>query len=75
MPDPRTKGVPKKPLSAALITLLLPFRRLSQFGTAFWGPEGLVWGLEKGATNVFGSTHVVEHLSFSMFLLIPTFDF
>ena len=31
--------------------------------------------LRKGSTTVLGSTHVVEQLSFSLFLSIPTFDF
>ena len=33
----------------------------------FGGPNGLVWGSEKGLTTVSGSTDVVEHLSFSKF--------
>ena len=42
---------------------------------SFWGPNQLVWALEQGSTAVFGSTHVVEQLSFSLFLSILTFDF
>ena len=32
-------------------------------------------GLDKGLKTVLGSTHVVKHLSFSLFLSILTFDF
>ena len=32
-------------------------------------------GLGKGSNTVLGSTHVVEQLSFSMFLSILIFDF
>ena len=32
-------------------------------------------GLRKGSKTVLGYTHVVEHLSFSMFPSILTFDF
>ena len=32
-------------------------------------------GLGKASSTVFGSTHVVEKLSFSLFLSILTFDF
>ena len=35
----------------------------------------IVWGLDLGSTAVFGFTHVVEQLSFSMFSSILTFDF
>ena len=41
---------------------------------SFGGPNGLVWGLEWGLTTVLGYTHVIEQLSFSMLLSIPTFD-
>ena len=41
----------------------------------FWGPNGLFLGLGKGSNTVLGSTHVVEQLSFSMFLSILIFDF
>ena len=41
----------------------------------FWGPIGLFLGLGQGLTTVMGSTHIVEQLSFSMFLSILTFDF
>ena len=41
----------------------------------FWGPNGLLLGLGQGSTTVFGSTHVVEQLSFSVFLSILTSDF
>ena len=37
--------------------------------TGFFGGSG------KGSKTVFGSTHVVEQLSFSMFPSILTFDF
>ena len=47
---------------------------LGQFFT-FWGPNGLLLGLGLGSTTVLGSTHVVKQLSFSLFLLILTFDF
>ena len=40
----------------------------------FWGPNWLFLGLWKGSKTVLGSTHVVEQLSFSMFLSILTFD-
>ena len=36
---------------------------------------GWFGGLEWGLTNVLGSTHVVEQLSFCMFFSILTFDF
>ena len=41
----------------------------------FWGPNGLFLGLGKGPNTVLGSTHVVEQLSFSLYLSILTFDF
>ena len=41
----------------------------------FLGPNGLLFGLGKGPKTVLGSPHVVEKLSFSMFLSILTFDF
>ena len=34
----------------------------------FWGPNGLFLGLGKGSKTVFGSSNVVEQLSFSMLL-------
>ena len=49
--------------------------------TSFWGhftflgPNGLFLGLGKGSKNVLGSTHVVEQLSFCMFLSFLIFDF
>ena len=39
------------------------------------GPNGLILGLEYGATTVLRSSHVVEQLSFSLFLSILTIDF
>ena len=47
---------------------------LGSFST-FWGPNGLLLGLRLGSTTVLRSTHVVEQLSFSLFLSILTFDF
>ena len=41
----------------------------------FWGPKGVFLGLGKGSNTILGSTHVVEELSFSMFLSILIFDF
>ena len=41
----------------------------------FWGPNGLILGLEKGQKTVLGSTHEVEQLSFCMFSSILIFDF
>ena len=45
----------------------------------FLGPNGLfwgsMWGSMWGSNTVLGSTHVVEQLSFPMFLSILTFDF
>ena len=41
----------------------------------FWGPKGLFLGSGLGLKTVFGSTHAVETLSFSMFPSILTFDF
>ena len=40
----------------------------------FWGPNGLFLGLGLVSTTVLGYTHIVEQLSFSMFLSILTFD-
>ena len=42
----------------------------------FWGPTGLFWGLGSGRKTVFGSTHIVQQLFFSMFpsILILEFD-
>ena len=37
--------------------------------------NGLFLGLEKDSKNVFGSTHVVEQLSFCMLLSLLIFDF
>ena len=37
-------------------------------------PNGLFIGLGLGSTTVLGSSHVIEQLSFSMFLSILTFD-
>ena len=42
---------------------------------SFWGPNELVLWSEYGSTTVLGSTHVVQQLSFSMFLSILTFHF
>ena len=42
---------------------------------SFWGPNGLVGGSEQGSTTVFGSTHVVEQLLYSIFPSILTFNF
>ena len=39
------------------------------------GPNGLFLGLGKGSKSVLGSTHVVQQLSFSMFLSILAFEF
>ena len=36
---------------------------------------GYFWGLSRIEKTILGSTHVVEKLSFSMFLSILTFDF
>ena len=36
---------------------------------------GYLWGRGRIQKNVFGSTHVVEQLLFSMFSSILTFDF
>ena len=47
---------------------------LGSFST-FCVPNGLHLGLGKGSKTVLGYTHVVEHLSFSMFPSILTFDF
>ena len=40
----------------------------------FWGLNGQFLGLEKGSNTVFGSTHVVEQLLYSMFSSILTFN-
>ena len=47
---------------------------LGSFWT-FWGPNGLILGLEMGSKTVLDSTHVVEQLSSSLFLSILTFYF
>ena len=39
------------------------------------GPDRLFLGLRVELTTFLGSTHVVEQLSFSLFLSILTFDF
>ena len=41
----------------------------------FWGPNGLILGLGWASKTIFGSTYIVEQLSFSMFASILTFDF
>ena len=41
----------------------------------FLGPNGLFSGLRRSSKTVLGSTHVVEQLSFYMFLSILIFDF
>ena len=41
----------------------------------FWGPEELFLGLGTSSNTVFGSTHIVEQLSFSIGPSILTFDF
>ena len=41
----------------------------------FLGPNGLFLGLGLGSTTVLGSAHIVEQLSFAMFLSILTFEF
>ena len=41
----------------------------------FWGPNGLFFGLGSGSKAIFGSTHIVEQLSFSMIPSILTFKF
>ena len=41
----------------------------------FWGPHGLFLGVGKGPNTVLGTTHVVEQLSFSLFVSILTFNF
>ena len=50
---------------------------LTYFGVIFdfWGPNGLYLWLGKGSITVLGSTHVVEQISFSLFLSNPTFIF
>ena len=49
---------------------------LLNFGSflTFLGPYGLFLRLGYGSKTVFGSTHVVEQLSFSMLPSILTFD-
>ena len=47
---------------------------LGSFST-FCDSNRLLLGLSEGSTTVFGSTHAVEQLSFSIFLSILTFDF
>ena len=47
---------------------------MGSFST-FLGPNGLLLRLEFGLTTVLGSSHVVEHHSFSMFPSIVMFDF
>ena len=42
---------------------------------AFGGPNGLFLGLEFDLKIIFGSTHIVEQLSFSMIPSILTFKF
>ena len=41
----------------------------------FWSPNGLFFGSGLVSKTVFGSTHVVEQLSFSIVPSILTFDF
>ena len=41
----------------------------------FWGPNGIFLGSMWGSTTVLGSTHVVEQLSFLLFLSILTYEF
>ena len=64
-------------LSFSMIPLILTFEFDFILGSflSFVGPNGLVWGVRVGSTNVLGSTHVVEQLSFSMLPSILTFDF
>ena len=40
-----------------------------------WGPNGLFFGLGQVSTTVLGYIHIVEQLSFSMFLSILRVDF
>ena len=47
---------------------------LGSFST-FFGPNRLLSGLGLSWATVFGSTHVVEQLSFSLLLSILSFDF
>ena len=42
---------------------------------SFWGPNRFFGGLGKGSNIVLGFNHVVEQLSFSIFLSILIFDF
>ena len=39
------------------------------------GPNGLFLRLGQNSTTILGSTHVVEQISFSLFLSNPTFIF
>ena len=51
---------------------------LTKFFCSFWtlwGPNGLLLGSVQSSKTVFGSTHVDEQLSFSLFLSILTFTF
>ena len=41
----------------------------------FLGPYRAIFGVGKGTNTVFGSTHVVEQLSFSMLSSFLIFDF
>ena len=41
----------------------------------FWGTNGPFFGLGKGSKTIFGTNHVVEQFSFSIFPSILTFDF
>ena len=41
----------------------------------FWVPNGLILGSVEGSNIVFGSTHEVDQLSFSMIPSILTFEF
>ena len=58
-----------------LLSILILFYLILGSFLTFWGPNGLFLGLGKGSNTVLGSTHVVEQLSFSMFLSILIFDF
>ena len=42
---------------------------------SFGGQNGMVSGSDQCSTTVFRSNHIVEQLSFSVFLSILTFDF
>ena len=41
---------------------------------AFWGPNGLLFGLGQGSKTFFGSTHIAEQLLFSMLPWFLTFN-